>query len=176
VDVLDSGTTAARRPRRTASIALAGALVTLVVVVPDARQDGLDLLEPAGSRPSPGALSLELEPGPTVVGRTGAQAWNGLVVLHLDEGAALLQVSAAARAAAVGPAVRHSWGDLTAWIGDRHCLGSFGWRSTTGGPYGGGRVDLACDDGSRPTGELRTYERPPVEDTRWSGILDLAPA
>jgi hypothetical protein len=177
MDVLDSRTP--RRARRTTrlvptALAWAGVGLALVLVVPDARQGGLDLLEPAQGDGGPGAVVLLLDPDPAVVGRTSGLHWDGVLVLELEGGAALLQASAAAQAAAVGPTVRHSWGGLQATLGDRRCSGTFGWRATSGDPYGGGLVDLACDDGTARTGRLRTSRQAPVEDTTWGGILDLA--
>ena len=175
MDVLDSTPTPARR-RPAAPVAPAWVLVALVaLVVPDVRDDGLDLLDAASSPHPPGTISLVLDPGPAVVGRTAGRPWDGVLVLHAEGGPAVLQVSAAAQAAAVGPTVSHAWGGLRASVDDRQCTGTFGWRAASGDPYGGGRVDLVCDDGSSLTGELRSYDRPPVEDAAWSGILDLAP-
>jgi hypothetical protein len=150
------------------------ALLALVVVVPDVRRDGLDLLEPAGAPRSAGTVSLVLEPGPAVVGRTAGRPWDGRVVLDVGTGTVLLQVSAAAQAAAIGPQVGHSWGRVRATVDDVRCTGTYGWRGASGDPYGSGRVDLVCDDGSDVAGVLRTHGRPPVEDTAWGGILDLA--
>jgi hypothetical protein len=170
MDVLDN---APARPRP-AVLAWAVALSALVVVVPDVRQGGLDLLEPTGAPRRAVTVTLVLDPGPAVVGRTAGRPWDGRVVLDVGDGTALLQVSAAAQAAAIGPRVGHSWGRVRATVDDVRCSGTYGWRGASGDPFGGGRVDLVCDDGSSVAGLLRTHERPPVEDTTWGVILDLA--
>jgi hypothetical protein len=166
MDVLETRPT---RPRPSA-VAWAALLVAVVLVVPDLRQDGLDLLEPARAPDRPGTVLLLLDPEPSVVGRTGAAPWDGTLVLHLDEARAVLQVSAAVQAGIVGPTVRHAWGTLSASVPDARCTGRFGWRAASGG----GPVDLRCDDGTVRSGQLRTPVGHEAEDAAWSGILDLA--